>query len=156
MRLLKFGKFIYHFLLNFLIHLDERTGTKRTHLTRQQDCLPKCPSCKISLRSYLDWTLIVHEEGQFVFFMFTFWLRSKDSFFFSMFTRWSVYMKGRKMCRSLASFGSGEEMKLHFTINKGKKWFPQRLESRIIMMLTSGTLIWNRMLTAKHQRLNAN
>ena len=37
-----------------------------------------------------------------------------------MFTRWSVYMKGRKMCRSLASFGSGEEMKLHFTINKGK------------------------------------
>ena len=81
MRLLKFGKFIYHFLLNFLIHLDERTGTKRTHLTRQQNCLPKCPSCKISLRSYLDWTLIVHEEGQFVFFMFTFWLRSKDSFF---------------------------------------------------------------------------
>jgi len=60
------------------------------------------------------------------------------------------------MCRSLASFGSGEEMKLHFTINKGKKWFSQRLESRIIVMLTSGTLIWNRMLTAKHQRLNAN
>jgi len=49
-------------------------------------------------------------------------------------------MKGRKMCRSLASFGSGEEMKLHFTINKGKKWFSQRLESRIIMMLTSGYL----------------
>jgi len=49
---------------------------------------------------------------------------------------------------------SGEEMKLHFTINKGKKWFSQQLESSITMMLTSGTLIWNRMPTAKHQRLN--